>query len=317
MKLTVMDGEALNPGDLSWDSIKAFCDEFSVYPRTEPEKIIERIGNSDMILLNKVSITKEIMDACPSLKYIGVLATGYNVIDIQAARDHGITVTNIPSYSTNAVAQHVFAFILHFANRVALHSDSVHSGDWIKSPNFCSWKAPLTELSGKTLGIFGYGHIGQKVAEIGRAFGMKIIVTVHNKASYRGNEECVEMEELFSRSDFISLHAPLTPETKEIANEKTVSLMKKSAVLINTARGGLVNELAIRNALCAGNIAGYAADVLLSEPMAKDCPLLNAPNCIITPHVAWAPKETRERLMGIAAENIAAFLNGKAINVVS
>ncbi len=330
MKITVLDGYGLNPGDVSWDSIKALADEFTVYDRTPQNLVAERIGESEIILLNKVFITKEIVECCPRLRYIGVLATGYNVVDIKACHEKEITVTNIPSYSTNAVAQHVFAFILYFTNRVALHSESVHAGKWISNPDFCYWLSPLTELSGKTLGIFGFGHIGQKVAEIALSFGMNVIVCAHSKESFEKNLKSlqvadakksevslVSIEELFAQSDFLSLHAPLTPETTELVNEKTLALMKPSAILINTARGGMICEQAVRNALDNKKIAGYAADVLLKEPMSAENPLYKAPNCVITPHLAWAPRETRERLLAIEVENIKAFLAGKPINVVN
>lgn len=329
MKITILDGHAANPGDVSWDDIKALGD-VTVYERTPPELVVERIGSSDAILLNKVQITKEIIASCPSLKYIGVLATGYNVIDTKACREKGITVTNIPAYSTDAVAQHVFACILAFSNRVAEHSASVHNGDWIKSPDFCYWLSPLTELSGKTLGIFGFGHIGQKTAEIALAFGMKVIVCAHSKDSFEKAKSAlcvtdamkaqitfVSKDELFKQSDFLSLHAPLTSETENLVNASTLSLMKSSAVLINTARGGLIVESDVRTALDTGKIAGYAADVLLEEPMNKNCPLYKAPNCVITPHLAWAPKETRLRLLDIEVQNIKAFLAGTPINVVN
>ncbi|MBQ9206582.1 MAG: D-2-hydroxyacid dehydrogenase [Treponema sp.] len=330
MKLTVLDGHGLNPGDLSWDCIKALTSEFTVYDRTPQELVINRIGNSEAILLNKINITKEIVDSCPALRYIGVLATGYNVVDVKACREKEITVTNIPSYSTEAVAQHVFSFILHFTNQVALHSQSVHNGKWISNPDFCYWLSPLTELSGKTLGIFGFGHIGQKVAEIALSFGMNVIVCAHSESSFEKAKSAlcvapaklhqlklVSKQELFSESDFLSLHAPLTPETTELVNEKTLALMKPSAVLINTARGGMICEQAVRNALDNKKIAGYAADVLLEEPMSAENPLYKAPNCVITPHLAWAPRETRLRLLDIEVQNIKAFLAGKPINVVS
>ena len=327
MKITVLDGHGLNPGDVSWDGIKAFADEFTVFDRSPQEIVVERIGNSEIVLLNKVHITKEIVENCPNLRYIGVLATGYNVIDTAACRERGIIVTNIPSYSTNAVAQHVFSFILHFTNQVASHSVSVHDGGWISNPDFCYWLSPLAELSGKTLGIYGFGHIGQKVAEIAHSFGMKILVHAHSAESFEKAKKSlsfdssaitmVSVDELFKESDFISLHAPLTPETKNLVNSKTLSLMKKSAYLINTARGGMICEKDVRDALDSGKIAGYATDVLLEEPMSKDCPLYKAPNCVITPHLAWAPKETRLRLLGIEIENIKAFLAGKPINVVN
>ena len=330
MKITVLDGHGLNPGDVSWDGIKAFADEFTVYDRSPQELVANRISDSDFILLNKVRITREIIEKCQKLKYIGVLATGFNVIDLQACKEHEIVVTNIPSYSTNAVAQHVFSFILHFTNQVDSHSASVHDGKWILNPDFCYWLSPLTELSGKILGIYGFGNIGRKVAEIALSFGMKGIVHAHSEESFKKGLDClslpssklseissVSLEDLFRESDFLSLHAPLTQETEGLINSKTLSLMKKSAVLINTARGGLICEKDVRLALDSKKIAGYAADVLVNEPMSKDCPLYKAPNCIITPHLAWAPKETRLRLLDIEIENIKAFLAGKPINVVN
>lgn len=316
MKITVLDGHAANPGDVSWDAIRALGD-VTVYDRTPREKIIERIADSDIILLNKIPITRDIVARCLSLRYIGVLATGYNVVDTAACREKGITVTNIPAYSTEAVAQHVFAFLLEFTNRVAAHSASVHDGDWTNCPDFCYWLSPLTELRGKTIGIFGFGAIGRKVAEIAHAFGMNVIVRTHGERSYTGGEKMVSTEALFRQSDVVTLHAPLTVETENLVNETTLALMKPTAYLINTARGGLVDERAVRDALDAKRIAGYAADVARDEPMSADCPLRNAPNCLITPHIAWAPRETRERLLAAAAENIAAFLRGTPQNVVN
>ena len=313
-KLTILDGHAVNPGDLPWNFLDGIVD-YKVYERTSPEEVIDRIGNSDAVFLNKIQITKEIFDACPNLKYIGVLATGYNVIDLEAARVHGVTITNIPAYSTDSVAQHVFSFILYFTNQVAQHSASVMNGDWVKCPDFCYWNGSLSELSGKTLGIFGYGHIGSRVAEIAKAFGMKVICCT--RTPKEGMPESVSFEELLKRSDFLTLHAPLTDQTKNIINKESLSLMKQSAYLINTARGGFVVEKELADCLNAGGIAGYAADVLLQEPMAADNPLLKAKNCVITPHIAWAPLETRKRLQGIAEENLKAWLGGKPINVVN
>lgn len=313
IKLTILDGHAVNPGDLPWSFLDGLV-EYKVYERTAPEQVIERIGNSDAIFLNKIQITKEIFDACPNLKYIGVLATGYNVIDLESAKKHGVTVTNIPAYSTDSVAQHVFAFILYFTNQVAQHSASVMSGDWVKCRDFCFWNGSLSELAGKTLGIFGYGNIGKKVSEIGKAFGMKLICCT--RTPKEGMPEAVSFEELLKRSDFLTLHAPLTEQTKNIINKQSLSLMKRTAYLINTARGGFVVEQDLADCLNNGGIAGYAADVLLQEPMAENCPLLNAKNCVITPHIAWAPRETRKRLQGIAEENLKAWLAGKPINVV-
>lgn len=325
MKLVILDGHALNPGDLSWDAFKEFG-EITLYDRTSPDKVVERIGDAELILTNKVTITDEIMSACKNLKYIGVLATGYNIIDINAAKKHGIAVTNIPSYSTRAVAQAVFAFILEFANGVHSHSESVFNGGWCASPDFCYWNHPLTELSEKTLGIFGFGDIGQNAAEIASAFNMKVVACTRSEEKIeKYNKNCadaskkvksVSFDELLSVSDFISLHAPLTDKTKGVISSSALEKVKPSAVLINTARGPLVDEEAVCAALKEGRLAGYAADVLSVEPMRKDNPLLTAPNCVITPHVAWAAKETRQRLMGIAVENVRSFLAGSTQNLI-
>lgn len=314
MKVTILDGNAVNPGDLNWDDFGSIAD-ISVYPRTPKELLIERIGDSDAILLNKINITEDILQACPNLKYIGVLATGYNVIDLEATRKHNIIVTNIPSYSTNAVAQHVFSFITYFTNHVAAHNISVQNGDWIRCPDFCYWNNSLYELSGKTLGIFGYGNIGKQVAKIGDAFGMKVICTTRTKKE--NMPESVTFDELLRRSDFLSLHAPLTSDTADIINKETLLKMKNTAYLINTARGGFVVEEDLADCLKSGVIAGYAADVVREEPMQKDNPLLNIPNCIITPHIAWAPKETRIRLKEIAINNFKSWLAGSPVNVVN
>ncbi|MFC2602746.1 MAG: D-2-hydroxyacid dehydrogenase, partial [Treponema sp.] len=284
MKLTVLDGYAMNPGDLSWDSFSKYAD-ITVFERTPQELAVEHIGNSDAILLNKVKITSDILSKCTNLKYIGVLATGYNVIDVDAVKKAGICATYIPDYSTNAVAQHVFALITYFTNHVAVHNESVINGDWTKNPDFCYWKKPLIELCGKTLGILGYGKIGRQTAKIAEAFGMNVIVCPHKITPEI--ENFVNFDSLLKKSNFISLHVPLTEETEEIIDSSAISKMRDGAYIINTARGGLINENDMRAALDSGKIGGYAADVLLHEPMNSDCPLLNAPNCVLTPHIAW------------------------------
>lgn len=314
MKLAILDAHAANPGDLSWDAFKKYA-EITLYPRTEQNEVVERVKDCEAVFVNKVLITEEILSQLPKLKYIGVCATGYNVIDLEACNKRNIIVTNIPSYSTDAVAQHVFSLITNFSNHVAIHSGSVHQGDWVNSPDFVYWKKPLFELSGKTLGIFGYGNIGAKVAEIGKAFGMNVICNTRTKKD--GMPEYVSFEELLKQSDVLSLHAPLTDATKNIINKESLSLMKKSAYLINTARGGFIVENELADALKTGVIAGYAADVVSVEPMTKDNPLLGCPNCVLTPHIAWAPKETRERLLGIALNNFKAWIEGNPINVVN
>ena len=314
MKLKILDGNADNPGDLSWDCFSQYAD-ITVYDRTAQSEVVSRIGDAEAAFINKVVITEDILSQLPNLKYIGVCATGYNVVDTEACRKRGIIVTNIPAYSTNSVAQHVFSFITYFTNHIALHNESVHNGDWIKSPDFVYWKSPLTELAGKTLGIFGYGSIGSKVAEIGKAFGMNVICCTRTQKP--GMPESVSRKELFKRSDFLTLHAPLTDQTKNMINKESLDLMKKSAYLINTARGGFVVEQDLADCLKSGGIAGYAADVIVHEPMDADCPLLGCPNCVLTPHIAWAPKETRQRLLDIALENFKAWIEGNPINVVN
>lgn len=313
MKLTVLDGYAMNPGDLSWDSFSKYAD-ITVFERTPQELAVEHIGNSDAILLNKVKITSEILSKCPNLKYIGVLATGYNTLDVDAVKNAGICATYIPDYSTNAVAQHVFALITYFTNHVAVHNESVINGDWTKNPDFCYWKKPLIELCGKTLGILGYGKIGRQTAKIAEAFRMNVIVCPHKITPEI--ENFVNFDSLLKKSNFISLHVPLTEETEEIIDSSAISKMKDGAYIINTARGGLINENDMRAALDSGKIGGYAADVLLHEPMNSDCPLLNAPNCVLTPHIAWAPPETRARLLKIALENFANYLEGNVQNSI-
>ena len=314
MILKILDAHADNPGDLSWDNFKKYA-EVTIYDRTAQDEVVDRIKDADAIIINKVVITEDILKETPNLKYIGVCATGYNVVDIDACNKRGIVVTNVPAYSTDAVAQHVFAFITYFTNHVALHNEAVHHGDWVTSSDFCFWKKPLMELSGKTLGILGYGSIGKKVAEIGQAFGMKVIV--NTRTPKEGMPESVTWEEMLSRADFLSLHAPLTPQTTNIINKDTLSLMKPSSYIINTARGGFIVEKELADALRNKKIAGYAADVILHEPMEKDCPLLGCPNCVLTPHTAWAPKETRARLLDICFNNFTSWISGKTENSVN
>ncbi|MBC6713489.1 D-2-hydroxyacid dehydrogenase [Treponema sp. Marseille-Q3903] len=314
MKLTILDGHAVNPGDLPWDKFSDLVD-ITVYERTPQELVINRIGDSDAILLNKVNITEEVFATCQNLKYVGVLATGYNVVDIEAAKRHKVTVTNIPSYSTNSVAQHVFSFILNFTNQVELHNNSVHNGEWITCPDFCYWKSPLMELSEKTLGVFGYGMIGKKVTEIAKAFGMNVICCT--RTAQDGMPKSVTFEQMMQLSDIVTLHAPLTEKTKNIINKASLKLMKKSAYLINTARGGFVVEQELADCLNSGQIAGYAADVVSQEPMNKDSPLLTAKNCVITPHIAWSPLESRKRLQNIAYDNLKNFINGTPTNSIT
>ena len=320
MKIVILDAHTTNPGDLSWDFLNKYAEEVVIYERTAPSEVIERAKGAEVLIINKTVLNKAELDAlAPELKYIGLQSTGYNVVDLEAAVKHGVAVCNIPAYSTNAVAQQVFAFILHFANQVDLHSESVHNGDWCACPDFCYWNAPLSELNGKILGIIGFGSIGSRVAEIGEAFGMRILVYSRTKKDLSGfkTAENVDLDTLLNNSDFITCHCPLTPETTGLINKKTLSAMKQTAVLINTSRGPVVDEQALANALNADKISGAAVDVLSAEPATRDNPLLSAKNCIITPHIAWAAKETRARLISILEENLNAYLNGKPQNKVN
>ena len=317
MKIVIMDGSAANPGDTSWQPFEEIG-EVIAYDVTSTDQIIERAKDAEIVITNKTPFTKETLEALPNLKYIGVLATGYNVIDLEAAANLGIVVTNVPEYGTYATMQHTFALLLELTNHVALHSNSVMDGDWIKSPQFCYWKAPLMELWGKTIVVVGYGKIGRRVCDTAKAFGMNVIAVPHHMPEHQ--EEGITFlpfEEAIPKADIISLHAPLTPDTKDLINKTTISKMKKSVLIINAARGPMVNEADVREALEQGYIAGYAADVISTEPMISDNPLMGAPNCILTPHIAWAPKETRERLIDVAADNIKSYLKGNPINKVN
>jgi len=316
MKIVVLDGFALNPGDLKWDELEKLGD-IQVFNRTKSEEVFDRIHDTEVIITNKVVINKALIDRLPHLKYIGVTATGYNVVDVQAASGKGIVVTNIPAYSTDSVAQLVFSHILNVANHVELHTNSVRSGDWSSNPDFAYWKTPQVELAGKTLGIIGFGRIGSKVASLALAFGMKVIF--QNRSVKTDLPEGVvqkSLAEVFAESDFVSLNCPLTPENSEFVNEKLISSMKSSAVLINTGRGGLINEADLAAALNSGRIAAACLDVLSAEPPSKENPLISAKNCFITPHIAWATFEARQRLMHITVENLRLFLSGHPQNVV-
>ncbi len=319
MKIVVLDGYALNPGDLSWQGFEELG-EVTVYDRTsytDKQEIIERIGDAEAILTNKTPITADVLKACPQLTYIGVLATGYNVVDLAAAKEQGITVTNIPSYSTNAVAQATFALLLEVTNQVGHHNRSVHQGDWQTSKDFSYWQTPLMELAGKTIGLIGYGAIAQAVATIAHAFQLKVIYFNHRPKPAQANwAKQVSLAELYQEADIISLHVPQFPETEKMIDRTALAQMKSSAILINTARGGLIDEAAVAEALQNGQIAALAADVVSKEPIAADNPLLQAPNCYLTPHIAWAPVETRRRLMGIAVANLSGFKAGTPQNVV-
>lgn len=317
MKIVNLDGYTTNPGDLSWNGISRYG-ELITYDRTSPEQVVERAKDADILLINKTVITKEMLLQMPKLKYVGLQSTGYNIIDGAAARELGITVSNIPAYSTNAVAQLVFAFILEITNKVGMHSDSVHNDEWTNCPDFCYWKAPLTELDGKTIGIIGFGSIGKRVTKIAKAFGLNVLVyTPHPKPDEYSEVTFVSKDELFKKSDIITCHCPLTPETTGLINEETISKMKKSAILINTSRGPVVDDTALAKALNDGRIQAAGLDVLTTEPPKADNPLLSAKNCFITPHIAWAGFETRARLLRILEENLKAFLDGHPQNVVN
>lgn len=317
MKIVILDGYSVNPGDLSWEELEA-CGELTVYDRTNTEDILKRTKNADAILTNKVVISSEIIDKLPNLKYIGVLATGYNVVDIEAAKKRGITVTNVPAYSTNSVVQMTFAHILNLTNRVAHYAHENRKGKWSASPDFCYCDTNLGEIAGKTLGVVGLGNIGYKVACIARDFGMDVFAcTSKNSADLPDGIQKVTFNGLLGISDILTLHCPLTPQTKEMINKDTLSQMKRGALLINTGRGALVNDKDVAQALCEGQLGGYGADVMTQEPPKPDNPLLSAPNAYLTPHIAWATLEARKRLVSIASANVAAFVQGSPKNVVS
>lgn len=317
MKIVILDGYSVNPGDLSWEELEA-CGDLTVYDRTNTEDILKRTKNADAILTNKVVISSEIIDKLPNLKYIGVLATGYNVVDIEAAKKREITVTNVPAYSTNSVVQMTFAHILNLTNRVAHYAHENRKGKWSASPDFCYWDTNLGEIAGKTLGVVGLGNIGYKVACIARDFGMDVFAcTSKNSADLPDGIQKVTFNGLLGISDILTLHCPLTPQTKEMINKDTLSQMKRGALLINTGRGALVNDKDVAQALCEGQLGGYGADVMTQEPPKPDNPLLSAPNAYLTPHIAWATLEARKRLVSIASANVAAFVQGSPKNVVS
>ena len=317
MKIVVLDGHAVNPGDLSWDIIESFG-TLEVYDYTAPEDTVSRLQGATIALTNKTVIDGAVMDACPQLKLICVLATGYNVVDCPGARDRGIPICNVPAYGTDAVAQFTFALLLELCHRVGYHNRAVHEGRWCDSRDFCFWDTPQMELSGKTMGIIGFGRIGRAVGKIANAMGMKVIA--YNRSHCPEGEAIgtyVDLETLLKNADVISLHCPLTDENAGLINRQTLSLMKDGAILLNTARGPLLDEQAVANALSSGKLRGAAVDVVSKEPMERSNPLLTAPNCIITPHMAWAPTESRQRILNITARSIAAFLDGSPINTVN
>lgn len=313
MKITVLDGFTENPGDLSWEWLKK-CGDFSVYERTPPDLVAQRAEECEIIITNKTPLRKDLLKTLPKLKYIGLLSTGCNIVDCDYCKENGIVVSNIPTYSTDAVAQHTFALILEFTNAVSLHNNCVHSGEWAKSKDFCFWKTPLSELAEKTIGIIGMGKIGKAVAKIAKAFGMNVVAATNHPAPLEGVKFC-SVDELLCHSDFVSIHCPLTASTEKAVNAEFLSKMKPTAILINTARGQIIDEEALAHALKNKIIAGAGLDVMACEPPEADNPLFGISNCIITPHIAWAGFETRERLMKIAEENLLAFLDGHAQNI--
>ncbi len=318
MKIVVLDGQGLNPGDLSWDCLKTFG-TVEVYPQVEPaEATIQKLQGADVAVTNKTLITGEILDACPTVRLVCVLATGYNVVDCEAARARGIPVCNVPDYGTTAVAQFVFGLLLEVCHQIGHHNTLVHQGAWTRCPSFCFWDTPQTELAGKTMGIIGFGRIGQAVGRIARAFGMRVLA--YSRTEYPEGKEIgtyTDLDTLLAESDVVSLHCPLTPQTQSFINAERIEKMKNGAILINTSRGPVVDEAALCAALQAGKLRAAAVDVAAVEPIPADSPLLAAPNCIITPHMAWAPLESRQRILDCTVRSIQAFLDGNPVNVVN
>ncbi len=317
MKIIVLDGYTENPGDLSWGGFKAIG-ETVVYDRTPEDQIVERIGDAEIVILNKTPITRATLEACPGIKYIGVLATGYNVVDTDAARERGIPVCNIPSYGTASVGQFAIALLLEICHHIGAHSDSVHNGDWERSADWCYWNHPLIELDGKTMGIIGFGRIGQATGRIAKALGMKVVAyDAHPSDAGRALADYVELDTLLATSDVIALHCPLFPETQGIIDRAAIAKMKDGVIILNNSRGPLIVEQDLADALDSGKVAAAGLDVVSTEPIRGDNPLLKAKNCIITPHISWAAREPRQRIMDMAVENLKAFLGGGAANVVN
>jgi glycerate dehydrogenase len=317
MKIIVLDGFCLNPGDLTWDALRRLGD-VEVFDRTRVEEVLQRAAGAEIVFTNKTPLPGDILQQLPALRYIGVLATGYNIVDVDAARARGVVVTNIPTYGTASVAQFVFALLLELCHNVKLHADAVRAGEWSHNPDWSFWKSPLMELAGKTMGIIGFGRIGRQTGRIADAFGMRVIAN----DTYHGDEPAypgfrwAAVEELLRESDVVSLHSPLFPETRSMINAQSLALMKPSAFLINTSRGPLVVDQDLADALNSGRLAGAGLDVLSVEPPAENNPLLSARNCLVTPHIAWATREARSRLMDLAIANVTAFLAGAPTNVV-
>ena len=311
MKIVVLDGYTENPGDLSWGGFEKLG-EVTVYDRTPEDKIIERIGSAEIVIMNKTPISRETMNACPNMKYVGILATGYNVVDVAAASEKGIIVTNIPTYGTTAVAQMAIALLLEICHHTAHHSNAVYEGRWTKNQDWCFWDYPLIELADKTMGIIGFGRIGQNTGRIAKALGMKVIAY----DAFVKAEESVDLDTLLQESDVIALHCPLFPETQGIINKNNIAKMKDGVIILNNSRGPLIVEQDLCDALNSGKVYAAGLDVVSTEPIKADNPLLKAKNCIITPHISWAPKESRQRLMNIAVDNLDKFLSGAPVNAV-
>ena len=317
MKIVILDGHAVNPGDLSWDFLNKYG-EVTVYERTPVEEVAKRIGDADIVLTNKSPINEEILEVCPKIKLVCVLATGYNVVDCKATQKRGIPVCNVPDYGTAAVAQFTFAMLLDLCHKVAYHAQTVRDGKWCACPDFCYWDTPQMELAGKTMGIIGFGRIGRAVGKIAKAFGMNVIAYNRSQCTEgKAIGSYVNLEELLSTADVISLHCPLTAENTGMINSETIAKMKDGAILINTARGPLIDEAAVAKALACGKLRAAACDVVSAEPMAENNPLITAPNCIVTPHMAWAPIESRMRIQDCTERSIQAFLAGSPINTVN
>lgn len=317
MKIVHLEGNAVNPGDLSWNILHQFGD-VTVYEQTAPEEAVKRIGDAEIVLINKTPITAELLDQCPNLRLICVQATGYNVVDCEAAKARGVLVCNVPAYGTNAVAQFTFSLLLELCNQVGHHDRLVHAGKWCSCPSFCFWDTPQMELADKTIGIVGFGRIGRAVGKIANAFGMKVLA--YNRSRCSEGEaigQYVALDTLLRNSDIVSLHCPLTPETNGLINAQALSKMKNGAILLNTARGPLLNEADVADALRNGKLRGAAVDVVSSEPMLPDNPLLTAPNCIITPHMAWTPMESRQRIIDCTVNSIKGYLSGNPVNTVN
>lgn len=320
MKIVVLDGYTLNPGDISWENLKKLGD-CTVYDRTsltDPEEVIKRIGDAEVVYTNKTPITREVLEACRNIRFIGVLATGYNIVDVKAAGEKGIVVTNIPTYGTAAVGQFAIALLLEICHHIGHHNKAVQEGRWESNADWCFWDYPLIELDGKTMGIIGYGRIGQTTGRIAQALGMKVLAYDSYKNPALESETCryAELEEVLASSDVIALHCPLFPETKGMINRDTIKKMKDGVIILNNSRGPLIAEQDLADALNCGKVAAAGLDVVDTEPIRGDNPLLKAKNCIITPHISWAPKESRQRLMDIAVNNLKAFLEGNPVNEV-